>query len=707
MAILTVFRCHPLLRYPTTMKRIIAFAVAFVAMACTALSQEYRVGRASADITLPVWGIQMLGYVHPQQVGEGLRQRQYARTFIVADAADKTRLAYVTCDIAFPTHTLKLAVLERLRDKLGERYGHANLILAGTHTHGAPGGYHHHLSSSVLGGDFFEQGFDALADGIAESLIAADADLKPAKIFLAQGDVAEANANRSSIAYRNNPESERGQYKHDVDKMMTLLRFVRQEGDVGLLNWFAVHPTSVNYHYKLTTSDNKGYAAYEVEKNRAAKSPGFVAAFANTNCGDATPNLNLDATGPGQTDIESCAIVGGRQAQTAEQLLESAQQEPLTGPIQIVHAFVDFSKLTVAEEFTGAEEAHTCPSAWGYAFAAGSDAEGGGHALFREGMTESDPGVDALVRLVLPKTKPSEEFVRCQKPKAILVATGLAQPPMHEQVLPLAVVRLGQLALVVGPAEFTTMSGRRFRMAVGRELGIDPRYVVVAGYSNDFAGYVTTWHEYQLQQYEGGHTLFGPWTEAGYRQEFVRLARALKNGATIEPSAEPADMRTRRYKKTTLDGPDERAPDGAQFGDVVTQPAATFKPGEAIACAFWTGSPVNDYRRSDVFLAVEKLVKADTWQVVRSDHDWDTTIQFQQTPAPGSRGNRAVPQPGLLNLAPPRFATRPEPFQATVTWETTGDTPPGTYRLVHYGRHKRYGKIERFTAVSPAFELRP
>lgn len=689
------------------MKRIIAATLSVVALTCPALAQEYRIGRASADITLPVWGIQMLGYVHPQQVGEGLRQRQYARTFVIADAADKTRLAYVVCDIAFPTHTLKLAVLERTREKLGDRYGHANLILTGTHTHGAPGGYHHHLSSSVLGGDFFEQGFEALADGIAESLASADADLKPGRVLLAQGDVDQANANRSSIAYRNNPESERAQYKHDVDKTMTLLKFVREEGEVGLLNWFAVHPTSVNYHYKLTTSDNKGYAAYEVERNLSQRSPGFVAAFANSNCGDATPNLNLDATGPGQTDIESCALIGGRQAETAMRLMGDASQ-PLSGPIQIVHAFVDFSQLAVAEEFTGAEEARTCPSAWGYAFAAGSDAEGGGHQLFREGMTESDPAIDALVRLVLPKTKPPEEFKKCQSPKAILVATGLAQPPMHEQVLPLSVVRLGQLALVVGPAEFTTMSGRRFRIAVARELGIAPAQVIVAGYANDFAGYVTTWHEYQLQQYEGGHTLFGPWTEAGYRQEFVRLARALKSGTTVESSAEPTDMRTRRFKKTALDGPDERAPDGAPFGEIATKPEAAYKPGDTVACTFWTGSPVNEYRRTDEFLAVEQLVQApDTWRKVRGDHEWDTTVHWRQLPAPGSRGNRAAPQPGLLNLAPPRYAARPEPFQATVTWETSRDTAPGTYRLVHYGRHKRYGKVERFTAVSPPFELRP
>jgi neutral ceramidase len=673
-------------------------------------ANNYRIGRAASDITLPVWGVQMLGYVHPDQIGQGLRQRQYARTFVIADIDDRSRLAYVTCDIAFATHTLKLAVLERLQKSLPDRYTHANLILAGTHTHGAPGGYHHHLSTSVLGGDFFVQAFNALVEGVTESIMTADADLRPGRIILAQGEVAEANANRSLVAYRNNPADERAAYKNDVDKTMTLLKFVRDDGTIGLLNWFAVHPTSVNFHYCLTTSDNKGYAAYLIEEAHGVRhrgGPEFVAAFANTNCGDATPNLNLDATGPGQTDLESCTMIGRRQADVAQRLCDG-DGEALAGPIQALHTFVDFSRLEVEPEFTAEGGHHTCPSAWGYAFAAGSEAEGGGIPVFREGMTKSDPAVDAVVRLALPQVRTTPEFLECQKPKAVLIASGLANPPMHEQVLPLALVRIGQLAFVVGPAEFTTMSGRRFRAAVARELGIDPRYVIVAGYSNDFAGYVTTWHEYQLQQYEGGHTLFGPWTEAGYRQEFVRLARALKAGKQVAPTGQPADMRSRVAKPTLLDGPDENQPAGARFGDVAIAPKREYAAGDVVSAVFWTGSPVNDYRRQDRYLAVERLTVApDTWEVVREDFDWDTTAQWARQGGAGKpSAARSGQQMSLLNLAPPKYKTSPEAFQVTITWESSKETPPGTYRLVHFGRCKEGGEVKRFTARTPAFELK-
>src|SRR5262245_53440654 len=200
----------------------------------------YRIGRSMADITLPVVGVQMLGFVRPDQISEGLHQRQYARTFVIADAAGKSPVAIVTCDIAFPTHALKLAVLDKLRAKFGDRYGHANVVLAATHTHGAPGGYHHYIDAGPLGAGFCGQCFDALADGISESIIAADADLKPGKILFAQGELDGAGVNRSRVAYMNNPADERAKYSSDVDTTMTLLKFVRDDGVVGTLNWFAV-----------------------------------------------------------------------------------------------------------------------------------------------------------------------------------------------------------------------------------------------------------------------------------------------------------------------------------------------------------------------------------------------------------------------------------------------------------------------------------
>src|SRR5262249_59835260 len=85
---------------------------------------------------------------------------------------------------------------------------------------------------------------------------------------------------------------------------------------------------------------------------RHAGKPEFVAAFAQTNAGDVTPNLNLNNTGPGKTDVESTRIIGERQARVAEKLFNQAT-ETVSGPIGFRHAFVDFSRLDGADEVTG------------------------------------------------------------------------------------------------------------------------------------------------------------------------------------------------------------------------------------------------------------------------------------------------------------------------------------------------------------------
>ena len=80
------------------------------------------------------------------------------------------------------------------------------------------------------------------------------------------GEVLGANINRSPSAYLNNPLEERAKYNYDVDKNMSLLKFVDAEwGPVGSFSWFAVHGTSMNRTNTLISGDNKGAAARFME----------------------------------------------------------------------------------------------------------------------------------------------------------------------------------------------------------------------------------------------------------------------------------------------------------------------------------------------------------------------------------------------------------------------------------------------------------
>lgn len=76
----------------------------------------------------------------------------------------------------------------------------------------------------------------------------------------------DASVNRSPSAYLNNPATERSKYKYDVDKEMTLLKFVDDQwGPVGTFNWFATHGTSMSRTNSLISGDNKGAAARFME----------------------------------------------------------------------------------------------------------------------------------------------------------------------------------------------------------------------------------------------------------------------------------------------------------------------------------------------------------------------------------------------------------------------------------------------------------
>ena len=80
------------------------------------------------------------------------------------------------------------------------------------------------------------------------------------------GELLDAGVNRSPSAYLNNPASERSKYKYDVDKDMTLIKFVDNYwGPTGSFNWFATHGTSMSRTNSLVSGDNKGAAARFME----------------------------------------------------------------------------------------------------------------------------------------------------------------------------------------------------------------------------------------------------------------------------------------------------------------------------------------------------------------------------------------------------------------------------------------------------------
>lgn len=665
------------------MKKVLSIFLLMTVLSTNIYSQEsyeYVIGRGMSDVTGPVVGIQLWGFGREDQIGEGLHIRQKARAFIIADAQAKKRIAFVSVDIGSIEHHITLEVLNRLKQQFGNDYRLDNVILSATHTHAAPTGYWHSRSELGLDGGFYPEHFNNIVDGIVEAIGEAHQDLQPGDIYINRGRVEDAGINRSLVAYEQNPESEKQKYTDTIDKDMTLLKFVDDTGNIGLLNWLAVHPTSMTFFNRLISGDHKGYASLNVERGKGVTyrdDNEFVAAFAQSNPGDVTPNLNLDNTGPGKDDFDSTKIIGQRQVDVALDLFAKAT-ERLKGNIDSRQIYVDLSNYKVSEEFTGKGQKITCPSAYGYSFAGGSTEDGGGHFLFEEGMTEQSFFLDFLIGFLTGAPKWTQAVKECQSPKAILFETGSGVLPLQSQIRSVTVVRIGQLAILALPAEVTTMASRRLKQTIKQHLGDWVTDVVLAGYSNGYAGYVTTPEEYGLQQYEAGHTLHGRWTLPAYQQVVAELATALENNESLTSEVVYDDWRGKSPSLKLHDGSADQLLKQASLDKALPLHQQTYSKGELVTVQFNSSNPTAHYDRDNHFMSVE-MQQGDQWVAVADDHDWSTKV---------------------------RWVSEKKTLVAHLSWETNESTAAGQYRMKHTGLVTfSEGSTESFNSTSEVFTL--
>ncbi|MCW8194848.1 neutral/alkaline ceramidase [Proteobacteria bacterium 005FR1] len=635
-------------------------------------SYQYLIGTGKADVTGPALGMPMWGFARQGQNTEGIHYRLHSRAYVIADPDEDARIAFVSVDVGSITNAVQLSVIDALQEEFGETYRLDNVLLSATHTHAGPSGYWHYGAKSPLGSPFYPAHFNMIVAGIVQSIREAHGDLAPGNILFNRGKLTGAGANRSATAYDANPEEERRRYDSNMDQDMTLLKLVREDGEVGLINWFAVHPTAMTYDNHLISGDHKGHASNLFEKEEGGD---FVAAFAQSNCGDITPNLNLNNTGPGENEFETTRIIAERQYNKARELFDNAS-EKLSGPVRSRQRYFTFEDKTVAPQFTGGSAQQTCPSAYGYTFAAGSTEDGGGNPLFREGMTKSDPQLDKMLaeRFKLPPPKP--ETRKCHAEKAILIAPGELEPiPGQTQIVPISIATIGQLAIIGIPAEVTTMAGRRLRETVRKVLGDDYHYVI-AGYVNDYTGYVTTREEYATQQYEGGHTLYGPWTLGAYQQEFATLASAMRDNKALEPGPTPVDLRT-MVEGSEIPLLPEKLPQGKQYGEPVERLSRSYRRGEQVVARFWSSNPSASFEKGEPYVRVERR-EGDSWQLVDTDDHWATRSRWY------------------------RPDSAPEALQYQVDWTIPEGVPSGSYRIVHQG----YADGTPFEGSSNTFKVR-
>lgn len=125
----------------------------------------------------------------------------------------------------------------------------------------------------------------------------------------------------------------------------------------------------------------------------------------------------------------------------------------------------------------------TCPAALGHSFAAGTT-DGPGAFDFTQGDSGNANNplwsvVGGLLRA------PTAQQRQCQQPKPVLLDVGeITIPyPWSPNIVDVQTLRVGQLVIIVGSPESTTMAGRRWREAVADASGdlTDEEPIVVLG----------------------------------------------------------------------------------------------------------------------------------------------------------------------------------------------------------------------------------
>ncbi|MFN8277769.1 MAG: neutral/alkaline non-lysosomal ceramidase N-terminal domain-containing protein [Chitinophagales bacterium] len=554
----------------------------------------WQFGAAKTEITAFVKGCGMLGYGLYFNTMEGIETPLFARAFVLQQGGKKTAL--VVCELGFITISLKKGVVKELKRRKHDcGYDDDNLLLMAQHTHSGPGGYSYYGLYNISIPGFVMEIYQKLVQGIADVIEQAEAQLQPGDIHFHSGtfdkDIPVA-FNRSILQYNQNPEVTEKitqQTAHlGVNREMQLLLFSDTRGKaIGEINWFGVHTTNISNDNHKLCSDNKGYAAKFLEEQfKEQGNSQFIGAFAQGICGDVTPRFKYNPKRPFQRgkwdgmyedDFESARFNGRLQMEKAAAIINETRHKGMAIPPDVDYGmlYVNFPDVTCDPEFANDRiDARTGPAAQGMAFFGGAMVDGpGAHpVLVRVGNFLTDIikvwelslarfknekyrkavrrkyetqgakhilmetharrvlGTKHIDRLILPAwADPSIESI-----KIFFKKIGYKDKPWTPQILPLQLVILGPIAIAGFPFEITTIAAQRLRLSLEKRLasrGVNT--VILAPYANGYSGYVTTNEEYQVQMYEGGHTVFGQWTLAALQTKFDQLAKSM-----LKPEAE-------------------------------------------------------------------------------------------------------------------------------------------------------------------------
>jgi neutral ceramidase len=500
-------------------------------------------GAAKADITPPP-GMPMGGYSIFANYGKGFRTRLYARVLYLKPKSGRS-VALVQCDLLTGSLLLNHRVAELIAKETD--VGIDSLLIAGTHTHSAPGNYfdnnfYNNNTSNAPG--FDPEYFDYLSKQIASTVIRAYKEKRPAKIATGKTQIWDMTRNRSIESYyanKNVSAKNPPDIYQAVNPDMYMIRVDGLDKDgqyrpLAALSSFSIHGTTVPASNNLYNSDVFAYMEREVEyamkDNYKTSWEPIHAAFNGTHA-DSSPNYGKDMQGFIESRRIGTAI--GQKAFELFRSLDEKTKEDVT--IRFLAKEIDVFSEPCIDETCLCERPVV-----GSSLAAGAD-----------------DGPSPIISKLpwLRQGSPRWFFTEsCQGYKRTLGG------PFQYLVLPkngfphqllLQMIQIDDTLLLPLPFETTKEAGIRIAKQCQDKLKSenknDLRSFVVISCANGYYGYVTTPEEYSIQRYEGGHTLYGPQTQTFLAKHLSRMISEMEQGKNESnfPEHWMYDLRAKRF----------------------------------------------------------------------------------------------------------------------------------------------------------------
>lgn len=721
------------------------------------------------------------GYIDAAQKTHGILTREYARAFIIGDKHNH-RAVFVLLDdwatsIEMRERVAELCAAKTVVDKFGNKismldadgnplYNRNNIMITPAHSHTAVMGDAQRRQYNISAGGFQKELLEIEARACMNAIAMAHQNIQPATIDFAKAPLVgkyNVTKNRSMGPFLNNSEIQSGalslgegnpvisteefqewakaesiprvgEDKHvagkaeayrnlpvAADKNMYLFRFKSYpEGkDIGLLNWFSIHCTSISASNPMISGDNKAVAQqmteavmgtsscsnpgfslgrYVGEGGREAQQPGFIAGFAQGALGDVDPRrivYHQNRLGYSMEE-EMINVKYAARSQAAMALkLYHAPQKKVNGTVAAAMNYIAMDRVWVDSKYAYQPETYqprTFPPASGIGMGAGGEIHQPGIPGCYEGFTTAKPlpaikgfahaiftplkNIDASAPTLtqgLPQVFAyHKEFQRAHEPKPILMASGMSNPSWMDLVLPFQLIRIGDYAICGCIFETTTMSAYRIKNAVKEAfaaLGDPVQEVIYAGNTNGYASYMATPDEYLYQHYEGASTNYGIQQQPACMQEFARLAKKITEGTTGRCLYDPEWVKAAPElvpPELIVIGPDmTRRTDyvlaGKEFGQMVKPFAKKeWKWGETLEAEFYSSNMNARILHNDSFFYIQRFHPAlDGWVTVSTDNDYNNHLRWNKKTVNHST--------------------------STVSWRIPEGTPAGDYRIVFNG----------------------